>query len=173
MKVAVRHDAGKLSAKMVIDLSAYMGEPVSVRLDDQDSPSPIARRVVGPLPPQGTTGKRWQFKSQSGLQKVKLRDLAPTLPVHTPYCYHAANEPGTAPYVVLLEDAAPAVQGDQMAGCSIDEAATALDEAALLHGSRWGDPSLAELAWLNRRADSHPADMAAFVRMMLPQFFDR
>src|SRR5438093_7284380 len=25
------------------------------------------------------------------------RDLAPTLPVHTPYCYHAANEPGTAP----------------------------------------------------------------------------
>jgi hypothetical protein len=80
VKVTTKHDAGKLSAKMVIDLSAYMGEPVSVRLDDQDSPTPIARRVVGPLPAQGSSGKLWQFKATSALQKVKLRDLAPTLP---------------------------------------------------------------------------------------------
>ena len=53
------------------------------------------------------------------------RDLAATLPVRTPRCHHAAHDPETDAYVVLLEDVAPAVQGDQMAGCSVDEIAAA------------------------------------------------
>ena len=41
---------------------------------------PIARRAVGPLPPQGSSGKFWQFKAPSALQKVSLKDLAPRQP---------------------------------------------------------------------------------------------
>ncbi len=51
---------------------------------------------------------------------------------------------------MLLEDVAPAVQGDQMAGCSVDDVAAAVDELALLHGPRWGDESLESIGWLYR-----------------------
>ncbi len=78
------------------------------------------------------------------------RDLAPVLPVRTPYCHHAAHDPVTDAYVVLLEDVAPARQGDQMAGCPVADVAAAIDELVLLHGPRWGDETLTEMRWLHR-----------------------
>jgi thiamine kinase-like enzyme len=78
------------------------------------------------------------------------RDLAPTLPVRTPHCYHAAHDPHTDAYDVLLEDVSPAEQGDQMAGCTYAEIAAAVDELALLHAPRWNDQSLLHLDWLHR-----------------------
>ena len=74
----------------------------------------------------------------------------PVLPVRTPCCHHAAHDPETDAYVVLLEDVAPARQGDQMAGCPVDDVAAAIDELVLLHGPRWGDESLTEIGWLHR-----------------------
>ena len=78
------------------------------------------------------------------------RDLAADLPVRTPECWYAAHDPATNAYIVVLEDVAPAVQGDQMRGCSVDDIAAAVDELALLHGPRWGDPTLLDLEWLRR-----------------------
>jgi hypothetical protein len=82
------------------------------------------------------------------------RDLADTVEVSRPRCYHAAVEAGTPNVVLVLEDLAPAEQGDQLAGCSVDQAALAVDEAARLHGPRWGDPTLGDLAWLSRERSS-------------------
>ena len=78
------------------------------------------------------------------------RELAPTIEVACPRCYLAAVEPGTANSVIVMEDLAPAEQGDQIAGCSVAQAELAMDEAVRLHGPRWGDPSLAQLGWLRR-----------------------
>jgi hypothetical protein len=76
------------------------------------------------------------------------RDLAGSLDVSRPYCYFAAVIPGTAEAVVVMEDLAPAVQGDQIEGCSVAEAELAMDEAARLHGPRWGDDALLSIPWL-------------------------
>jgi hypothetical protein len=78
------------------------------------------------------------------------RDLAHTVGVSRPHCYFAEVESGTADVVVVMEDLAPAEQGDQIAGCTVEQAMLAVDEAAKLHGPRWGDPSLEDLAWLDR-----------------------
>jgi Phosphotransferase enzyme family len=78
------------------------------------------------------------------------RDLASTVDVRCPRCYFADVVPGTAEAVVVMEDLARAVQGDQINGCTIGQAELAIDEAAKLHGPRWGDPTLAELGWLGR-----------------------
>ncbi|CAN5741185.1 MAG: phosphotransferase [Ilumatobacteraceae bacterium] len=91
------------------------------------------------------------------------RDLAPGLPVRTPHCHHAAHDPETDAYVVLLEDVAPATQGDQMAGCTVEDIAAAVDELALLHGPRWGDASLLDLDWLHR---AKPEQLAATVDLV-------
>jgi hypothetical protein len=82
------------------------------------------------------------------------RDLADTVDVSRPHCYFAEVEPRTANVVVVLEDMAPAEQGDQIAGCTIEQARLAVDEAARLHGPRWDDPTLQELAWLDRGSTS-------------------
>jgi hypothetical protein len=73
------------------------------------------------------------------------RELADSVDVNRPGCYFAAIESGTPRVVLVLEDVAPAVQGDQLAGCTIEQAALAIDEAAKLHAPRWGDPAL--MSW--------------------------
>jgi hypothetical protein len=78
------------------------------------------------------------------------RDLAHTVDVSRPHCYLAALETGTANVVIVMEDLAPAEQGDQIIGCSVEQATLAVDEAVRLHGPRWGDPALKELTWLDR-----------------------
>jgi hypothetical protein len=98
-------------------------------------------------------------------------DLASTLAVRTPRCWWAGHDQATGAYGVLLEDLAPAVQGDQVAGCSVDDAALALDEAALLHGSRWGDPALRRLAWLDR--GSAGGGVSGLLAALLPGFLER
>jgi hypothetical protein len=80
VKLTAKKDAGKLSARAMIDLSTYADESVTVRLDDPDT-APIVIQSVGALPPKGSSGKLWQFHTRSdGLQKVSLKNLAPRFP---------------------------------------------------------------------------------------------
>ena len=60
-----------------------------------------------------------RFSRTYEIEASFYRDLAPDLPVRTPDCHHAAHDPETDGYVVLLEDVAPARQGDQMDGCPV------------------------------------------------------
>ncbi|HET9975012.1 MAG TPA: phosphotransferase, partial [Streptosporangiaceae bacterium] len=78
------------------------------------------------------------------------RDLAHTVDISRPHCHFAELRSGTADVVLVMEDIAPAEPGDQIAGCTVQQAGLAIDEAARLHGPRWGDPTLAELSWLDR-----------------------
>jgi hypothetical protein len=99
------------------------------------------------------------------------RDLAPTVQISRPHCHLAAIEHGTANVVLVMEDLAPAEQGDQIQGCTVAQATIAVDEAAKLHGPRWGDPTLKELAWLDRSGTS--GGMAMMMGGMWQAFVDR
>ena len=100
------------------------------------------------------------------------RDLAADLPVRTPRCYHAAHDVETGAYVVLLEDVAPAEQGDQMHGLRLDEIAGAVDELALLHGPRWGDATLTDLAWLHRSQPENLDNLVGLVTYAVAPFVE-
>ena len=99
------------------------------------------------------------------------RELADTVAISRPHCYFADIEHGTANVVLLMEDLAPARQGDQIAGCTVEDATVAIDEAAKLHGPRWGDPSLAEMTWLNRSGQS--GGLASMLPVMWGGFVER
>jgi hypothetical protein len=80
VKVIARNDAGRISARMQIDLAGYTADQVTVRLADTDTPT-IASQGVGSLPAIGSSGKKWQFKTRNdGVQKVSLINLAPRQP---------------------------------------------------------------------------------------------
>lgn len=99
------------------------------------------------------------------------RDLAPTVQISRPHCHLAAIEHGTANVVLVMEDLAPAAQGDQIAGCTVEQATIAIDEAAKLHGPRWGDPTLKDLTWLDRTTQQ--GGIAMMMAMIWESFVDR
>ncbi|MCU1352283.1 MAG: hypothetical protein JWM05_1492 [Acidimicrobiales bacterium] len=101
------------------------------------------------------------------------RDLAADLPVRAPRCYHVDHDPESDRYVVVLEDLAPARQGDQMEGCSVDESAAALEEMAALHAPRWEDPTLADVGWLERHSEASAAMFAQLLGGLAGGFIDR
>src|SRR5262249_30290601 len=74
VRVTTRNAAGKVTGRMLITLAAYAGEPVTVSLSDSDTPT-IASQSFAALPAQGTSGRKWQFKTLAdGVQKVTLQD---------------------------------------------------------------------------------------------------
>lgn len=107
------------------------------------------------------------------IEAAFYRDLAASLPVRTPRCYLSAWSGVDNTYTVVLEDLAPAQQGDQMEGCSLDDAALALEEMALLHSARWGDPTLAAMPWLHRSSPENIERMQAMVAALSQGFLER
>ena len=75
-------------------------------------------------------------------------ELHSTVAIRAPACSYAdVDDKGTS-FVMLLEDLAPAEQGDQILGCSVDQARDAVVNLAGLHGPRWCDKSLRDLQGL-------------------------
>ena len=98
-------------------------------------------------------------------------ELASTVDISRPHFYYAELEHGTANVVLVMEDLAPGEQGDQIAGCDVDAARLAVEEAAKLHGPRWGDPTLGNIVWLDR--SSRSGDMATMLPSVWNSFADR
>lgn len=128
---------------------------LAVRSDDPAMPG----SVVAKIPAQDDRSRLLALSVRSYEREVKLfLELAPTVDIRMPHCYHGEWDPVTNDYVVLLEDMAPAEQGDQLAGCSLDRAELAVRELTRLHGPRWNDPTLADVDWLSGNEPSSPGD---------------
>ncbi len=65
--------------------------------------------------------------------------------IPVPHCYHCEIDRGGIDFVMLLSDLAPAVQGDQIGGCTPAQARLAVEALAGLHGPSWCDPHWADL----------------------------
>ncbi|CAN5318539.1 phosphotransferase [soil metagenome] len=86
-------------------------------------------------------------------------EVADTLALPLPQCYHCEIDRDGADFVMLLADLAPAVQGDQLQGCTVAEARLAARALAGLHGPRWCDPD-----WLTFTGATMPRPDADFAR---------
>ncbi|BBY16167.1 DUF7064 domain-containing protein [Mycolicibacterium litorale] len=98
-----------------------------------------------------------------GLYEREVRfytDIAPGLSGPVAPCYHAAYDPETGAFDLLLGDAAPAVVGDEIRGATVEQAALALAELGRVHGPLLGDAVLAGADWLNRESPMNQALLA-------------
>ncbi len=121
--------------------------------------------VVGKFPAHDPASRRSGSDHLLYLREVSFyRELAASLAIHTPRCLYAEVDPLSDDFTLILADLAPARQGDQLSGCSLADAATAMAQAAALHAPRWGDDSLDGLDWLVTR----PATLVPMVDAMLP-----
>ena len=72
--------------------------------------------------------------------------IADRMRIPVPQSFHSDISSDGADVVLLLGDMAPAVQGDQIAGCTEQEARLAVEALAGLHGPSWCDPEWMDLA---------------------------
>ena len=82
------------------------------------------------------------YLSEVEFYSTVARDVA--IPV--PGCYHSEITSDGTDFVLVLADMAPAEQGDQIAGCTPDEAVLAVEALAGLHGPSWGERRFFDLA---------------------------
>jgi hypothetical protein len=74
--------------------------------------------------------------------------VADRVRVPTPSCFYCEITDDAMEYALLLADQAPAVQGDQIAGCGEPEARLSVVALAGLHGPSWCDPFWLDLPGL-------------------------
>jgi hypothetical protein len=101
------------------------------------------------------------------------RELAPTVKVEVPRCHLALASPDGTSFSLVLEDLAPATQGDQVAGASVAQAAAAARNLAGLHGPRWSDPALRGSPALRFADPAGDQSLAGMFPGVLPQVAER
>ena len=168
--------AGSLGA---VEIAAVTKQPVGtgqmcdtfrLELTYAGEPGPGAPgSVIAKLPSADPTSRETAKALGSYENEVRFyQQLAGRLKVRTPALYFADIDVETASFVLLLEDVSPARTGDQLAGCSPEQARTALRELVGLHAPLWGDPSLKELPWLHKDRSGQQL----FYLGLLPQLWD-
>jgi hypothetical protein len=143
---------------------------------DRDEPG-APQSVVGKFPAADPASRRSGSDHLLYLREVSFyREMAATVAIHTPRALVAEIDPASDDFTLIFEDLAPARQGDQLAGCSVEDARTAVIEAAALHAPRWSDPGLLTLDWLVvKPAERQPQIMAALpfiIQMFKERYLD-
>ena len=168
--VSALGDARVVGVKTARVGTGHVGDSFRLTLDF-DRPTYAPASLVAKLPSGDPASRAAAVAMRTyEVETGFYRELARQLPIRTPRCYHVAYESASDEFVLLLEDLAPARQGDQIAGCSIDQAVLAVQELPKLHAPRWGDPKLAAIPWLNRGGSVGGVDMATLIANLFDGF---
>jgi aminoglycoside/choline kinase family phosphotransferase len=166
--------AGALDRGRVTDVAVeacgtgQLGECYRFRLRYDRATDDAPSSVVGKFPSTDPVSRG--FAAQVGLYAKEVAfytDVAADLAIRTPRAYHAAIAADGVEFDLLFEDLAPALAVDQLSGCSPDQAALAVEQAAAMHASSWHQPGLRELPWLRRQPGAWLA-----VAEVMPQLHD-
>jgi len=155
--------------------TGQIGDSVRFRLDYARGGDDAPASLVGKFPAAGDESRKTGVALGNYLREVRFyQQLAPTALIHTPRCYFTDVDEATSEFVLIMEDLAPAEQGDQLRGVSLDQARLAVVEAAKLHASHWADDGLDELPWVsNARAAPPSAANTESVAMLWQAFRQR
>ena len=139
-----------------------------------DRPTGAPASVVAKVPAADEVSRLTGFATRTyELEAAFYGELCSTVLVNRPICYLSRFDAENQGYVVLLEDLAPAEAGDQIEGCTPEEAVAAMPELAALHAPRWGDPTLLDIDWLDRPTPESSRNLIDFIPTLYPGFVDR
>jgi len=137
--------------------TGQIGDSVRFTLDYERGGDGAPASLVGKFPSAGEESRQTGAALGNYLREVRFyQQLAPKALVHTPRCYFTDVDEATSEFVLMMEDLAPAEQGDQLKGVSLEQARLVIVEAGRLHASHWGDEGLDELPWVSN-AKAAPA----------------
>ena len=154
--------------------TGQVGENIRLRLEYGENSTEGPESVVLKLPSVHAVSRATAVAQGVYKREVLFyTDLAQTLKIRTPQCLYADFDSGSHEFVLVFEDMAPAKQGDQLAGCNVEQAGLAMQEAARMHAPRWNDPTLSGLEWLSHPGPDTAPLLAGLYQSVLPGFEDR
>lgn len=162
-------DVGPVTSQRIGD--GHIG--VNVRIAMPDAEAKLPRSVVVKLPATDDTSLATAAMLRHYERETLFyTELASTVDMRVPSCFFGDWTPATNAFVLVLEDMAPAAQGDQLVGCSVEQARVAVRELAKLHGPRWNDPTLDDVEWIEHDTggDEAGGGLAVMWQMFFPGF---
>lgn len=154
--------------------TGQIGKCIRYALELAGNDDATPRSLIGKFPSDDPISRQTGVQLRNYVKEVAFyRDIQSRLTIATPRCYYAAIDGEGPDFALLLEDLAPARQGDQLAGCSEDVARAAVVELAGLHAPSWCDESLLGLEWLGVPSDDMILLGRALYNAQLPGFIER
>lgn len=172
---SLRDDVSVVAVEATQVGTGQMASCVRLGLELDGAAPDLPPSIVAKIPATDEASRR---AGSAGAYETEVRfyeELAPKVSIRTPRCYAAELGPEPGEFLLLLEDLAPAEQGDQLAGCTPDQAALAVVEAARLHGPTFGANPLRDAhGWLVRSMVGTGAQgMAPIMQSLVPAFCER
>lgn len=138
--------------------------------DGQTGPASVVLKVAAADPSSRQTGLAM------GLYEREVdfyTTIAPGLGGPIAPCHHAAYDPATGAFDLVLGDAAPAIVGDEISGATAEQARLALSQLALVHGPLLDDQTLAANDRFNRESPVNQALITALYAGFIERYRDQ
>lgn len=164
--LAVRVDS--IVIERIGDGSGFMGQVYRVRLSSRDASCPTSLIVKLPTTEPGALFVG-QMQNVWEREHGFYRDLVPHMTIRVPRAYVNIADPPC----LVLEDLAPAIPGDHVAGATLEQAQRAIDALARHHAAWFEHPLLASLTWMPGIDDPAILDLAPMFAIGWPQFLER
>lgn len=130
--------------------------------------------LVGKFPSEGEESRQTGIQLGNYHREVKFYQvLQPEARISTPRCYFTEVDEATHDFVLIMGDLAPAEQGDQLAGATMDEAHTVMREGAKLHAAFWQDRALDQYPWVSGTTNAPDPIQPDLVEALWHGFVDR
>jgi len=129
-------------------------------------PATLVGKFPSPSEESRAAGAAGGYRSET----LFYTELAESLPIRTPQCFYGAISDDHTTFTLLLEDLAPATQGDQIGGGSDEQIEAAVRNLAGLHAPRWNNPTNADLDWTFQGASDQ---FALYIELGTPAFVER
>jgi hypothetical protein len=133
----------RVTIEAIGDLGGVNGEAYRLRIAYAAGalPPPRAPRTLVAKFPADRAGARGVAAFQRWYEREVsfYTSLAADAAILTPRCYAASIDPN-GDYVLLLDDLWPHTQGDQVVGCTVEQARAAVEAIAGLHARWWDAP---------------------------------
>ncbi len=151
--------------------TGQVGENVRFELKGEGN---LPNSIVGKFASNDPVSKQTGVQLQNYVKEVFFyNELAASVEIQTPQVHYADIIAETHDFAIIMEDLAPGEQGDQIKGCSVDDAALALEALAKLHGPRWGDRSLEHYELLAPRKVEEPDPAKSIYQMVQAGFLEK
>jgi aminoglycoside/choline kinase family phosphotransferase len=127
----------------------FLGKLGRLRLRYASSGEGLPRTLIVKQPTQDARSRQLAVMFRFYEREVCFyREVGSDAGIRIPAMHFGASDPKTGDFVMLMEDLAPARVGDQLIGCSAEDASSAIGALARCHAVWWRNPRLEAFAWL-------------------------
>ena len=143
---ALGHDVRGFRVGHFSEGAGVMGLVTRLHLESERGPATLIAKFPSPAADNRAVA---QLYDMYGREVRFYQNIAGATGTRTPACHHAQFDPESHDFVLLIEDLKGYQIGDQVAGCSRQQALAVIDAIAELHSSGWGSAAPAVISHNN------------------------